>query len=434
MADVSLEYGAEPQPVRLVWLVTVRWTTILAGVGAMAAGHRTLQVSAPIGLALGLLGWCALSNVWLLWLTRRRPGPALHTLAGLLLCADVVLLSWLLWRSGGVLNPASVYYLVQIVVSALVLGRVWTWGVTALAAGAYAALFLGPPAELHAAMGMHPEIALHMRGMWLAFAGTALIIAVLVARLAAAIERRDRALEALRDKTARATRVAGLATLAAGAAHELSTPLSTITVAARELERNLAAANARPEWQMDATLIGAEAKRCREILDGMAGGGGGTMADAPRLASLGDVVAAALEPLNATDRSRLVVSLDPAARVRWPLRVVARALGNLLQNALQASEADREVQVRASLTNGLVRLSVVDRGAGMSAEELGRAGEPFFTTKPVGAGTGLGLFVARSSIEQLGGRLELESARGLGTTASMILPCDVVEADRTAHG
>ena len=92
---------------------------------------------------------------------------------------------------------------------------------------------------MQAAQSMHPEIALHMRGMWLAFALTALIIAALVTRLTIAVERSDRALEAMRERNARTARVAGLATLAAGAAHELSTPLSTIAVAARELERAL---------------------------------------------------------------------------------------------------------------------------------------------------------------------------------------------------
>jgi two-component system sensor histidine kinase RegB len=73
-----------------------------------------------------------------------------------------------------------------------------------------------------------------------------------------------------------------------------------------------------------------------------------------------------------------------------------------------------------------VRIVTVDRGAGMTPETLGRAGEPFFTTKAPGAGTGLGLFVTRSTVEQLGGRLTLDSRPGLGTTATIMLPTDVV--------
>ena len=140
------------------------------------------------------------------------------------MCADVTLLSWLLLRAGGVLNPASVFYLVEIVVAALVLGRRWTWVVTSLSVAGYALLFVAETDQLQAAQSMHPEIALHMRGMWLAFALTALIIAALVTRFTIAVERRDRALESLRERNASAVRVAGLATLAAGAAHELEYP------------------------------------------------------------------------------------------------------------------------------------------------------------------------------------------------------------------
>ena len=191
-----------------------------------------------------LLAVCGASNLWLM-LRVRRGGGDVSTIAGALVCADVVLLSWLLLRSGGVLNPASVFYLVQIVVAALVLGRLWTWMITALSVAGYAALFLRRLMSSRAAQGMHPEIALHMQGMWLAFALTALVIAVLVMRLAIAVERRDRALAELSERTSRASRVAGLATLAAGAAHELSTPLATIAVASRELERSLGEGSAR---------------------------------------------------------------------------------------------------------------------------------------------------------------------------------------------
>jgi two-component system response regulator RegA len=87
--------------------------------------------------------------------------------------------------------------------------------------------------------------------------------------------------------------------------------------------------------------------------------------------------------------------------VLWPVRVVARAPTNLLHNALHASIDGALVHVRATLGDGLVRVSVIDRGAGMSAEAVGRAGEPFFSTKPAGLGTGLGhrcLMLDRASL------------------------------------
>jgi two-component system sensor histidine kinase RegB len=415
----------------LSWLVIVRWATLLACIGAVVAGKSALEAPVPIAAALGLVAVCGVSNLWLMWHVRAGRTDSLVTIAGLLICADVLVLSWLLFRSGGVLNPASVFYLAQIVVAALVLGPRWTWIITALSVCGYAALFLVPSEELVATQVMHPEIALHMRGMWLAFALTALIIAVLVARLAIAVERRDRALEDLRDRTARSARAAGLATLAAGAAHELSTPLSTIAVAARELEHRLAGTHLDAGLGSDAQLIRSETERCRRILDAMAGQSGEPAGQPPKPSSLTDVIAALSARLAPAEAARLTIDV-PDDRVVWPVDVIARAVGNIVQNALQASTAP--VQLAAAPTgDARIRLTVTDRGTGMAPEHLSRAGEPFFTTKPAGAGTGLGLFVARSTIEQLGGKLTLASTVGHGTTATILLPRDVVATDLVHH-
>src|ERR1700752_1608454 len=156
--DDSAVNGRATDPLGVSWLITVRWTTLLAGVGAVVAGRSALQASVPLRPALGGFVAFAASNLWLMWqVGRSRQTPL--TAAGVLICADVGLLSWLLLQSGGVLNPASVYYLVEIVVAALALGRRWTWLVTALCVAGCGALYLAPTDALQAAQGMHPEIA-----------------------------------------------------------------------------------------------------------------------------------------------------------------------------------------------------------------------------------------------------------------------------------
>ncbi|HWB16225.1 MAG TPA: ATP-binding protein [Vicinamibacterales bacterium] len=420
---------AAPEAVELSWLVTVRWATLTADLGAILAGRSGLDGSTPLSVSLPVLAVFATSNAWLAWRIRRRPPPA-AVLTGGLVCADVLLLSWLLNDSGGVLNPVSIFYLVDIVLAALVLGRTWTWIVAALSIAGYATLFLRPSADLAAAQAMHPEIALHLRGMWIAFVGAALIVAVLVARLAAAIERRDRALDVLRDRANRSARLAGLATLAAGAAHELSTPLATMTVAAHELERAVGDTASTPlspaMVQDDVRLIRAEIDRCRAILDGMAGRIAEPMGAAPREQPLASVIDDVLGQLATADRARVQpapLAADMNVSVQWPAGAVARAIANLVRNALQASPDGAPVRVEATCEpSDRVRIAVRDAGAGMSAEELGRAGEPFFTTKPAGHGMGLGLFVSRSVVEQLGGSLTIASTPGAGTVASIVLP------------
>jgi two-component system, sensor histidine kinase RegB len=446
-ADSSAEASAKADSARpsdavgLTWLVTVRWTVLVAATGALFAGRTGLGVSLSAPTAMLLLGTVAVSNLWLTWRIRTGRTHAATAAAGSLVCADVVLLLWVLWRSGGALNPASVFFLVQIVLAALVLGRVWTWVVTGLSVGGFGLLYLAPASELRAAQVMHPEIGAHMNGMWLAFAATALVIAVLVTQLVVAIERRDRALDTLRDQHARSTRFAGLATLAAGAAHELSTPLATIAVAARELERSLDGGEttaSRPgeadaELLKDARLIRAEIDRARRILTDLSAQSGGAPGEAPRSASMHDVFSAVVAELQPQVARRLEVRSSDDVRVVWPVEAVARAVVNLVRNAAQASSDANPVILEGRADgNGSVRINVVDRGSGMSRDHLTRAGEPFFTTKPPGVGTGLGLFVARSTIEQLGGTLGLASEPGRGTTATIVLPVDVIEAAKSS--
>jgi two-component system sensor histidine kinase RegB len=335
------------------------------------------------------------------------------------MCADVALLSWLLLRAGGVLNPASVFYLVEIVVAALVFGRRWTWIVAVLAVVGYAASFLAPTDDLRAAQMMHPEIALHMRGMWLAFALTAVIIAALVTRLLGALERRDRALDLLRVRNEGAMRAASLATLAAGAAHELSTPLATIAVAARELERGLA--DSSNEGRDDARLIRDEAARCRAILDDLSGAAGQPSGEPPQSTSLMRVLEDVKARLASGDRDRLRIAHMSDAEVQWPIRPVERALANVIQNALQAS--GREVRIAVTRESNTLTIVVADDGPGMTAEQAARAGDPFYTTKA--GGTGLGLFVTRSTIEQLGGTFRLATRPDAGTAVTMTLPVHV---------
>jgi two-component system sensor histidine kinase RegB len=410
----------------MAWLVTVRWTTLAACAGALVAGAGGLGVRAPLAAAAGASAAVVLTNTWLMWRIRRG-APVSALVAGVCISADVALLTWLLLMSGGALNPASAFYLVQIVVTALVLGRRWTAVVTALSVGGYAALFLFQTDELRAAQGMHPEIATHMRGMWLAFALVAIVISVLVTRLALAIERRDLALDALRDRSARASRAAGLASVVAGAAHELGTPLATIAVAAHELELALADQDADADAvREDARLIREEIDRCRALLTGMAGRVSLPFGQAPARLAVSSVIETVLSRLPSGDRARVQVTC-PAADVRWPLDVVAQALGNVVRNALQASPPNGGIDLRAAAFEERVEVVVEDRGQGMTAETAARAGEPFFTTKPEGIGIGLGLFVARSSVEQLGGRLELVSIPGQGTAVTITIPRDVVD-------
>jgi two-component system sensor histidine kinase RegB len=406
--------------IELSWLVTVRWTTLAACVGAIVFGRTALGVEgSPLYPGAALLA-VALSNIWLH--QAARGSKALPSrVPGLLVCADVVLLAGCLAKSGGVLNPASIFFLVEIVLAALALGLPWTWVVTALSVAGYGAQLLAPTSELSAAATMHPQIGEHMRGMWWAFVITAIIIGALVTRLALTIERRDRALMRLREDAARQMRLMSLASMAAGAAHELSTPLSTIAVAAGELAHAAAMLPGGDTLAEDIALIRAELTRSRRILTDLSGRAdeGSAAIDA---VPVGAAIDRAIDARPAGDRARVNVVGQRTIIVTWPIALVARALDNVIANGLQAS-ADGVVMVSVAPSgDDRVSLTVSDQGSGMTAETLSRAGEPFFTTRADSHGMGLGLFVARATAQQLGGTLIIDSTLGRGTTVEFDLP------------
>jgi two-component system sensor histidine kinase RegB len=411
--------------VGLSWLITVRWAVIAAAIAVAFVGRSALGI-APSAAIVGLLaGICTVSNVILLW--RQRRGPAVDPIVpGLLVCMDVVVLSVLLGRAGGPLNPVSVFLFVPIVLAALVLGRAWTWIVTTLALAGYGLLFLEAPADLDRPE-LHMAIGRHIAGMWWAFAATASLVAMLVARLASALSRRDRELAQLRDEADRSARLAGLATLAAGAAHELSTPLGTIAVTARELELAIAALDVPSNVKADVTLIRDELRRCRAILDDMSGRSALPSGEMPTAIDLGELVSQVTSRLSSAERRRVRTDVITDGRVVWPVGAVIRALTNLVRNGLQASADGVDVRLEVTSVNReAVRLAVVDRGGGMAPDVAGRVGEPFFTTKAQGKGLGLGVFVARATVEQLGGGLDIHSTPGAGTRVDIVLPRQVV--------
>jgi two-component system sensor histidine kinase RegB len=343
-----------------------------------------------------------------------------------LILFDVGCLTALLVLTGGPSNPFTVSYLVYITLAAVTLNAAWAWGTAAASMAGYGLLFVTPLRGLvdpHAGhSGMDPALG-HQIGMGVAFVAAALLTASFVTRILVALEARERALAEARRVAAQQERLASLTTLAAGAAHELATPLSAIAVAARELDLAASAAGVPQEISDDARLIRSQVERCREILDQMSGRADASVAHQTQTLPPPHLVQAALDTFASPERARVVLSLGgELPSVRVPLEAATRALRTLVKNAFEASPPNASVHVGVDAASGWVRFRVRDAGTGMAAHTLQRAGEPFFTTKPAGAGFGLGLFLARTFAERWGGQLTLDSSLEQGTTATLVLP------------
>lgn len=414
-----------PTAITVAWLVRLRWGAIVGQVVTIAIAVFGLELALPLVPLALLVGTTVVSNGWLAVRSRREDDVSTRTI-GFVLALDVLVLSGLLYGSGGPSNPFSVMYLVHVTLAALVLGVRWAGAIVALSALLYAALFFWhvPVAELshahHHGAGAS-TFSVHLQGMWIAFTIAASLIAYFVARVAGALRDREAELANARAVAARAEKLASLTTLAAGAAHELGTPLGTIAVASKELERTIR--RDVDEALSDVRLIRTEVDRCRAIVSRLSARSGETMGEIPRATTAGEVFHACVERLGKEASEDVVVAALETARFTCPVEGTIQVVLSLVQNARWAVRGTNgKVVLSSTCTSQTVRLVVTDDGVGIPDAILARIGEPFVTTKAPGDGMGLGLFLARTFAERWGGRFDLHSTPGHGTVATLELP------------
>ncbi len=421
---VLLPPAGEVAPhVALPWVVRLRNGLLLGELVTIAVAEFLLKVDLPLSWLSAPIAITAISNYLLSRWQQGQPRDPERVL-GWIFGLDTLCLTAVLSLCGGPLNPFSLLYLVQITVSAVVLRKAWAWALGALSVVCFGLLFwVHRPLTIFESHHQAQQFSVHLVGMWIAFAIAAALTAYFIGKVSEALRRREQEVLELQQQVARNQRLASLVTLAAGAAHELGTPLASIAVVSKEIERALAGRDA--EMAEDARLIRSEVERCRRILQNMSARGAETSGEAPAPVPLPELL----------DRVRAQFSADQQRSIRLetgaegavlPPEATVQALAALVKNALDASAPQAPVILRAERTGEGIRFTVRDQGSGMSVEVLNRIAEPFFTTKEPGRGMGLGVFLVRLFAERLSGRLDFESESGRGTVVSLELPCPQV--------
>jgi two-component system sensor histidine kinase RegB len=421
--------------INVSWLLKLRWAAVLGQLATVLVVGIGLNANLPIIPLFSIIALAAVTNllfeVWYRQVERvrgwERWGVWGHRLVDGVMTVDILLLSLMLFFTGGINNPFCVFFLVNLALAAVVVEPrgIWVIGALNVVSLLVLSVYYAPLPILMASTesaSFTGWLTVSREGQLVAFTAATVAIAYFNARLTLEVRERDTALEAARQRESRRERLESLATLAAGAAHELATPLSTIAVVARELERHLHASNAGEDCLADAQLIRTELAQCRTILDRMAGRAGESVGEGMTELTVAQIVEEMLTGLPGTDRVSLEYRGDRSALLILPRVAVGQALRGIVKNALDAAGREGRVRVRAGIETSRVVLEIVDNGPGMSSETLARVGEPFFTTKQPGEGTGLGLFLARAVIDRLGGHFELRSQAGQGTTAEITLP------------
>ncbi len=431
------------------WLLLLRWFAVAGQLLTILTAGSLSEVELPYSPLLALVALTAVTNtlygIWLYTLKpidtrnhrsidnsvklqtnwqRHTESKKLHGVALTLMLLDLLTLTAMLYFSGGAGNPFSFFYFVNLAVGGVMIRPKAAWSLTVTAIAGYTFLLNHSLPVTGLDIFKPHGFDLQTGGLLLAFATCSSVVTYFVTQTAGELKQRETQLLRSQAEQAASQRLEGLTTLAAGAAHELATPLSTIDVVVRELSRHLEGCDKPESVDTDLKLIDGELDMCRQILQRMRSAAGDSMAQRWDRTTVGDLIDQTLEGIR--DPHRVDVTDGTAAvegQALWvPQEAVAQAVRNLIHNGLDASGEKGRVRVEPQLISEHLQISVVDSGQGMSQEVLGRASDPFFTTKEPGRGIGLGLFLTQNVISKLGGRLEFRSAPGQGTEAIVTIP------------
>ena len=420
------ETQPEARHVRLRTLVLIRWVAISGQLVGILVVYFGLAFTLPLGFLLGAVALSAAIN---LLATALRPADARlsNAKAALFLAYDVIQLAFLIALTGGLENPFAILFLVPASISATILGLRFTMALAALVLVCVTIV-----AFLHLPLpwaGDGPALPrLYLLAIWIAVVLGTLFITAYAWRVASEARRMANALGATQMALLHEQSVSALGALAAATAHQLGTPLATIAVVSRELERDLPPDGPHLE---DAKLLVSEVARCREILGRLSALGEGEV-DAP----YGRLPVSGLAEAAAAPHRRAGITLEVLAQPPEGLDIpepsaprraeILHGLGNVIENAVQFCTT--RVEVVVTWNDQVVTMEVTDDGPGVASSVLVRLGEPYVSSRRKSGRMGLGVFIAKTLLERTGASMSFFNGRQHGARIVISWPRNVLEA------
>ena len=448
--------AGRPEVATSVWLLQLRWFAVVGQLITISVAGFFFLEQLPVEPLLVLVGFTAATNiVYGVWLrgetlesvSRSSQSLEMNTpsdrayvpkvvgvgyssklkirVATGLMILDLITLTTMLHFSGGIENPFAAFYFVNLAVAGVVLSPRWAWILASLAVVGFASLlFSYVPLDFLQATESSGALGVQHFGAFIAFSTCASVVTYFVTSTAAELTNRERELRIAQAEQARGRQLESLSTLAAGAAHELATPMSTVLLIARELQHHLENVNVPESVRRDLQVIDSELRHCRAILSRMRSAAGDHAGEQWQETTVGELLDVVLEGIREPHR----VDISPETerfedeKLWLPSEAIAQTIRNLIHNGLDASPEETSVLVDLRIEEQNLVTRVQDWGDGMPEDVLERIGQPFFTTKEPGRGMGLGLFLSGNVIRRLGGQLDFESRPGKGTLAIVRLP------------
>lgn len=397
-------------------LTQLRWIAVAGQTVTILVVHFGFGVVLPLGWMLGAALALGLANLVASVALRRHRVRDIEIMLALLL--DMGTLTFQLYLSGGAANPFISLYLLQVVLGAILLAPMLA-AVLVVATGLSYGLLTLRYVPLVLPAGLVADSAdLFAIGRWISFVLVAALLVQLITRISRNLRAREAYLADLRHRAAEEEGIVRMGLFASGAAHELGTPLGSLSVILADWRRMPAIAR-NPALAAEVAEMQAEVQRCKSIVSDILHSAGQprsepleSMAAGAFIARVGDAwaeihaeVPFVCDPATA---GGAVIVVEPALR---------QAVWNLLDNAAEASS--RGVVLEAEAEGDMLAIVVRDHGPGFAPRDLATVGKLYQSTK--GAGHGLGLFLATNVARRLGGRLEARNIAG-GAEVRLVLP------------
>ena len=418
----SINLGRRARRLRVDTLVRLRWLAVAGQAAAIIITHFGLRFPLPVALCFLVIAASAWLNIGL-----RLRFALNHRLddapAAALLAYDMLQLWALLFLTGGLENPFALLFLAPVMISAVSLSVRLTFylGILTVAA-ATALMFAYLPLPWYPGSGLALPV-LYRFGIWTAIVLGTAFVAVYASRVAEEARRLADALAATELVLAREQHLTQLDGLAAAAAHELGTPLATITLVGKELATLVPISGLIRD---DIVLLNQEIARCRAILGKLASMGADTGGVLETMS-----VAHLIEEVVTPHRDfgvKLLIALEGGGGEPFCKRnaAIIYGLGNLVENAVDFAQT--EVAIRAKWSQDFVTILIRDDGPGFAPEILSRLGEPYVTTRrdrraksEEGSGLGLGLFIAKTLLERSGASVVTSNGLAPATGAQVVV-------------
>jgi two-component system, sensor histidine kinase RegB len=414
-------------------LIQLRWIAVFGQIITIIVVNFGLRISLPLhDMSVVLLCLVAFNAASLLRLRFSR--EVTNSMLFVSLLVDVTTLTAQLYLSGGTTNPFVFLYLLQVILGAVLL-RPWSvWTIVGITSACLAGLTVFyrplalPPSDYGRLSGPY------IQGLLLCFVVNAALLVIFITRINRNLRARDTRLAYLRERAAEEEHIIRMGLLASGAAHELGTPLSTLSVILGDW-RHMTPFNSSPELLQEIDEMQAQVTRCKSILSGILLSAGEARGEAP----VETTVRTFLDELVAEWRAtRGVTQLSYHNRFGTDLTIVSdsalkQMIHNVLDNALEASP--RWVGFDVIHDGDLLTMLVTDSGPGFAPEMLAQLGKPYQSTKGR-PGAGLGLFLVANVARTLGGSVVARNRPEGGAMVTLSLPLAAItlEEEGTSDG